>query len=225
MVKLSKYSNSFPNPRFMDEKDEIIAFGGDLNPNRILHAYRRGIFPWYSKNDPILWWSPNPRFILDLKNFKVQKSLQKLLNKHKYIIKFDTDFELIVGNCQKIKRKNQDGTWILDEVASAYIEIYKMGFAHCVGVYDDEELIGGLYGISIGGMFCGESMFSKVSNSSKIAFYYLVQKIIDYGFDFVDCQIPTQHLRNFGASEISRSRFLSILDEALLKKSYLYNWK
>jgi leucyl/phenylalanyl-tRNA--protein transferase len=224
MIKLSSHSLSFPNPKFAHDDDSIIAIGGDLNPNRVLNAYKCGIFPWYNADDPILWWSPNPRFVLYIKDFRVRKSLQKTIKRDLFEVKFDTDFDLIIKNCQTIKRKDQDKSWILDEVIESYTKIYELGFAHCVGVYINKELIGGLYGINFGGMFCGESMFSKVSSASKVAFYYLVQKLTEWGFDFVDCQVQTEHLASFGAKNISRDIFLKELEKTMQKKTFIGDW-
>lgn len=207
---LDKYSHSFPNPLYASD-DGLIAYGGDLNPNRIMTAYTKGIFPWYNKNDPILWWSPNPRLILELDDFKVSKSLQKTINKGIFEIKFDTNFRQTMIECANI-RKNKEGTWILDEVIDAYEKIHKMGFAHSFEAYFDGELVGGGYGINVGNIFCGESMFSKKSDASKVALYYLTKRLKDKGFKLIDCQIPSTHLESLGAKKIPRKEFLELLN-------------
>lgn len=212
---LDKYSYIFPNPK--DACDEgVLAYGGDLNPNRIIKAYMNGIFPWYNMDDPILWWSPNPRLILYPKKIKISKSLKKTINKNIFEIKFNTNFAKVIKNCSKLNRKNQKKTWILQEVIDAYISLHKMGFAHSFEAYFEGELVGGGYGIIIGDIFTGESMFSLKDDASKVAFYWLCQKLDKNGFNFVDCQIPSEHLKSLGAVEISRDNFL---DEVKLSLS------
>lgn len=210
---LNKYSHIFPDPKFACDEG-ILAYGGDLDPNRIITAYRNGIFPWYNENDPILWWSPNPRLILELNEFKVSKSLQKSINKNIFEVKFDTNFTQVMIECQKIKRNKQNKTWINNEVIKAYTKIHKMGFAHSFEAYLDGELVGGGYGIVIGDIFCGESMFSKVNDSSKVALYHLVQRLKKKNFRLIDCQIPTTHLKSLGAKTINRENFLNIIHSA-----------
>ncbi len=206
--QLSKYSYTFPNPR--EASDEgLLAWGGDLNENRLLTAYRNGIFPWYNENDPILWWSPNPRLVLYLNDLKVSKSLKR--NIKKYEVKFDTNFKEVIKACRDIR----DETWINREIIEKYTNLHKMGFANSVETYYKGELVGGLYGISIGRVFCGESMFSKKSDASKVALYHLVERLKRLNFHFIDCQIPTNHLKSMGAIEISRDRFLNELKKAL----------
>ncbi len=206
--QLSKYSYTFPDPR--EASDEgLLAWGGDLNENRLLTAYRNGIFPWYNEDDPILWWSPNPRLVLYLNDLKVSKSLKR--NIKKYEVKFDTNFKEVIKACRDIR----DETWINREIIEKYTNLHKMGFANSVETYYKGELIGGLYGISIGRVFCGESMFSKKSDASKVALYHLVERLKRLNFHFIDCQIPTNHLKSMGAIEISRERFLNELKKAL----------
>lgn len=160
ILPLDKFSYSFPNPS--DACDEgILAYGGDLSPTRLITAYTKGIFPWYNKTDPILWWSPNPRFILDLNEFKISKSLQKTINKNQFEIKFDTNFKEVMIECSKVKRANQKGSWIHKDIIEAYYKLYEMKFANSFEAYFDGELVGGGYGINIGNIFCGESMFAK----------------------------------------------------------------
>lgn len=212
---LDKYSHIFPDPKFACDEG-ILAYGGDLNPNRILSAYTHGIFPWYNENDPILWWSPNPRLVLDLDEFKVSKSLKKTIERNIYEVKFDENFTQTMIECQKIKRENQKGTWINDEVVVAYTKIFEMGFAHSFESYLNGELVGGGYGLNIGDIFCGESMFAKKTDASKVALYYLVQRLKKQGFKLIDCQIPTPHLQSLGAKKISRNEFLEIVEKALI---------
>lgn len=211
---LDKHSFTFPNPLHACDEG-LLAYGGDLNPNRIIKAYMNGIFPWYNKNDPILWWSPNPRLILDLNEFKTSKSLQKTIDKNIYEVKFDTNFKQVMTECSKIKREGQKGSWILPEVIDAYCEIFNLGFAHSFESYLDGELVGGGYGLDIGNMFCGESMFAKEKDASKVALYYLVQRLKKNGFRYIDCQIPTEHLKSLGAKEIKREIFLELVKDSI----------
>lgn len=210
---LDKYSFNFPNPLYANDEG-LIAYGGDLNPNRIITAYTKGIFPWYNQNDPILWWSPNPRMVLDLDEFKVSKSLAKTISRNTYEIRFDTNFEQTIIECANA-RKHKEGTWILDEVIEAYIKLHEMNFAHSFEAYYDGELVGGGYGINIGNIFCGESMFAKKSDASKVALYYLVQRLKNNGFKLIDCQVPSSHLESLGAKNISRKEFLSLVENSV----------
>ena len=214
----------FPNPRYA-ASEGLLAFGGDLSPNRLLTAYRKGIFPWYSADDPILWWSPDPRSILYPKDFKLSKSFRRVLRNGNFIVKFDHAFEEVIGYCSQVPREGQDGTWLLDEMREAYIELHHMGYAHSVEVYLDDELVGGLYGLSMGGAFFGESMFSLISNSSKVAFKALSDTLDSRGYDFIDCQVRNDHLVSLGAVDIPRDRFLHELDDSLKKSSDIGSWR
>jgi leucyl/phenylalanyl-tRNA--protein transferase len=207
--KLSKYNLLFPDPKSANESG-IVAWGGDLNPSRLIHAYQNGIFPWYSKDDPIIWWSTNPRLIMELDDFKLSRSLQKSMKKFHY--KFDANFSEVIKQCSSIKREKQNGTWIQDEVIEAYTVLHDMGIAHSVESYQEGKLVGGLYGVIVGKVFCGESMFSHVSDSSKSAYAVLVKHLKIWGYDFIDCQIPTEHLKSMGAKEVSREYFLDRLN-------------
>lgn len=204
---LDKNSYIFPDPIYAEDEG-LLAYGGDLNPSRIMTAYLNGIFPWYNESDPILWWSPNPRCILGFEDFKVSKSLRKVIDKNIFEIKFDTNFTQVMKECKNINRQNQEGTWIQDELIEAYTKIHKMGFAHSFEAYYNNELVGGGYGINIGNIFCGESMFAKKTDASKVALYFLIQRLKEKGFSFIDCQIPTPHLLSLGAKTMERKEFL-----------------
>ncbi|MHC3995139.1 leucyl/phenylalanyl-tRNA--protein transferase [Thiomicrolovo sp. ZZH C-3] len=205
-----RYELAFPDPRDADESG-IVAFGGDLSPSRLLLAYRSGIFPWYSKGDPILWWSPDPRLILNLEEFVLRRSLRKRL-KH-FEIRFNTAFGDVVRACATTPRPGQEGSWILPEMVEAYEVLHAMGHAHSVEAWQEGRLVGGLYGVEVGGMFCGESMFAHVSDASKAAFAALVEHLKARGFEMIDAQVPTEHLKSLGAIEVSRDYFLMRLEQ------------
>lgn len=204
---LDKNSYIFPNPIYAEDKG-LLAYGGDLNPSRIMTAYLNGIFPWYNESDPILWWSPNPRCVLNFEDFKISKSLQKVIDKNIFEIRFDTNFTQVMKECKNINRENQKGTWIQDELIEAYTKIHQMGFAHSFEAYYNGELVGGGYGINVGNIFCGESMFAKKTDASKVALYFLIQRLKEKGFSFIDCQIPTPHLLSLGAKTMERKEFI-----------------
>lgn len=186
----------------------IVAFGGDLKTERLIAAYKNGIFPWYSKGEPIIWFSPNPRCVLQPENLKIRKSLRPVLNKKKFQITVNQCFTEVIANCKNIERPNQDGTWITKEMQSAYIKLHQLNIAHSVEVWENEELVGGLYGLSIGNIFCGESMFSKVPNASRVGFIYFVKYLKSVGFKLIDCQIENPYLLSLGANAINRDDFL-----------------
>ncbi|NOQ31571.1 MAG: leucyl/phenylalanyl-tRNA--protein transferase [Helicobacteraceae bacterium] len=196
---------SFPDPA-KAIKEGVVAIGGDLSIERLLLAYKSGIFPWYSEEEPLIWWSPDPRFILELDEFKLRKSLRKKLSS--FEVKYNTAFEDVIEECSKIDRPGQKGKWLHEEMVKAYKELHTLGYAVSVESYQNKELVGGLYGIIIGRVFCGESMFSKVSDASKVAFNFLVEKLKKENFDFIDAQVYTDHLNSLGAKEISRDEFL-----------------
>jgi leucyl/phenylalanyl-tRNA--protein transferase len=206
-------SLKFPNSSEADP-DGLLAVGGDLTPERLLLAYNSGIFPWYENNQPILWWSPNPRMVLYPEKLKVSKSLQKLIKRETYEVTFNKAFSEVIKNCSSIKREGQGGTWITEDMEKAYIDLHKQGHATSVEVWRDTKLVGGLYGIDLPKkkVFCGESMFSSESNASKIGFYYLVSELAKKDYKLIDCQLYTAHLESLGAEEISRDLFLQILD-------------
>ena len=189
--------------------------GGDLTVDRLLTAYRSGIFPWYADGDPILWWSPDPRLVLYPQELSVSKSLKRVINKDLFQITYDKAFEAVIRGCAEIKRSYGEGTWITDEMKDAYCRLYRHGYAHSVEAWQAGKLVGGLYGVIIGRVFFGESMFSKVSNSSKVAFVRLVQHLKRLQFMLIDCQVKTDHLMRFGAREIPRKVFLEQLKKAV----------
>ncbi|WP_228200555.1 leucyl/phenylalanyl-tRNA--protein transferase [Arcobacter peruensis] len=211
---LDKNSYIFPDPNYANDKG-IVAYGGDLNPNRIMTAYLNGIFPWYNESDPILWWSPNPRCILQLDELKISKSLKKTINKNIFEIKFDTNFRNIMIECKKIREGiDKKGTWISNEIIDAYTKLHEIGFAHSFEAYYEGELVGGGYGVNIGNIFCGESMFAKKTDASKVAFFHLVQRLKENDFKMIDCQIPSNHLQSLGAKTITRKEFLNLVKES-----------
>lgn len=199
----------FP-PVHLAEPDGLLAVGGDLTQERLLLAYRSGIFPWY-EGDHILWWSPDPRFVLFPDQLKVSKSMQQLLKKEAFTFTINKDFESVINNCKTVSRREQVGTWITPEVKQAYIQLHKAGYAHSAEAWLDGELVGGLYGIRLGNVFCGESMFSKVSNASKYAFISYVQVLKQEGVQLIDCQVYTPHLESLGAVMIDRIDFMDLL--------------
>lgn len=190
------------------EEHGVVAIGGDLSISRLVLAYQMGIFPWYNPDEPITWWSPEKRMVLRPSEVKVSKSSRNLLNRNIFRVKFDTAFAEVLDQCQQIPRKNQDGTWLNEDLKSALLELHKLGLAHSVECWKGDQLVGGLYGISMGKMFFGESMFSNESNASKIAFISLCRKLESLQFERVDCQIHNDYLESLGAYEIKRSDFL-----------------
>ncbi|SNR17121.1 leucyl/phenylalanyl-tRNA--protein transferase [Tenacibaculum jejuense] len=201
----------FPAHEFAS-KEGVLALGGDLSVERLILAYSNGIFPWFNEDDPIVWYSPLERMVLYPDEFKVSKSMRQVLRKEDFQITMNKDFEGVISNCKSISRKDQDGTWITDDMKTAYLNLHQMGLAKSIEIWKNEELVAGLYGVDLGnGVFCGESMFSKVSNMSKVAFIYLVQEC-DY--TLIDCQVHNDHLESLGAKEIPREEFLKYLKGA-----------
>lgn len=203
---------TFPHPSLAEE-DGLLAVDGDLSPERLILAYRNGIFPWFSEDEPILWWSPNPRFILYPKDIKVSHSMKKLLKKNTYKISFDTCFRDVISNCSNLRKES--GTWITNDMIEAYCKLHELGYAHSVEAWYEGKLVGGLYGISIGKCFFGESMFSTMSNASKAAFITLCKKLEEKDYIMVDCQVYTEHLESLGAVNISREKFLELVEEGI----------
>ncbi len=207
----------FPDPTFaLEEPDGLLAVGGDLSPARLLNAYRQGIFPWYSEGEPILWWSPNPRAVLFPEQLKISRSLQKSLRKRRFRVTLDTAFAQVIAACSESrldKDGSQSGTWITEEMKQAYIALHRIGFAHSVECWEGEDLVGGLYGVSMGKVFFGESMFARRSDASKIGFAHLVKQLTAWEFALIDCQVHTDHLASLGAVDIPRENFLTLLDQ------------
>ena len=202
----------FPNVEAADA-DGLLAVGGDLSVERLLLAYQSGIFPWYEASQPILWWSPDPRMVLYINDFKVSKSLQKTIKSKVFTITFNQAFETVINHCATIKRAGQYGTWITKEMKQAYLHLHANGHALSFEVWQEDRLVGGGYGVDLPDqkMFCGESMFSLVSNASKVGFVALVNQCIAKGYKLIDCQVYTAHLERFGAKEISRTTFIKHL--------------
>ncbi|MFN8254557.1 MAG: leucyl/phenylalanyl-tRNA--protein transferase [Bacteroidales bacterium] len=209
-----EYIIEFPNPESAGEEG-LLAVGGELTPEYLISAYSNGIFPWFGEGDPILWWSPNPRLVLFPGEFKLSKSLAKTIKNKIFTYKTDNDFESVIKSCSLQPRKGQDGTWITKEMIDAYLHLHRLGIAHSFEVYRDGKLAGGLYGVSLGKAFFGESMFHLITDASKVAFYFLVEWCLKNEIHFIDCQQPTGHLISLGAREISRKEFLSKLKQAL----------
>lgn len=191
--------------------DGILAIGGDLSKERLMLAYKSGIFPWFEEDDPIIWWSPNPRMVLFLDELVVSKSMRNILNRNVFTVTFNQDFREVISNCQKIKRNGQNGTWITNDMTEAYCKLNELGVAKSVEVWQNNELVGGLYGIDLGHIFCGESMFSKVSNASKVGFIALVNQLKKENYTLLDCQVYNEHLESLGCREIHREDFMQIL--------------
>lgn len=211
MYWLRKDQITFPHANLANE-DGILAVGGDLSAERLIEAYQKGIFPWFNPEDPIIWWSPNPRFVLFPDEIKIAKSMRPYFNQNKFQISCDTSFEQVITACSKMARQGQQGgTWITDTMIEAYVNLHKLGYAHSVEVWQEENLVGGLYGISLGKIFFGESMFSDISNASKFGFISLVKKLTEKGYNLIDCQQETNHLASLGARAIPRRQFLALL--------------
>jgi len=192
-------------------RDGILAIGGDLSPERLQLAYKSSIFPWFEEGEPIMWWSPNPRMVLFLDELIVSKSMRNILNRNIFTLTFNQNFRDVISNCQNIKRDGQNGTWITNDMIEAYCKLNELGIAKSVEVWQDEVLVGGLYGIDLGHVFCGESMFSLVSNASKVAFIALVNQLKKEDYKLLDCQVYNPHLESLGCREIDRTDFMEIL--------------
>ena len=215
MISSTESHSSFPPvENALREPNGLLAVGGDLSPQRLLEAYSKGIFPWFNADEPILWWSPNPRMVLFPKEIKISRSLRKTLKKEHYQIRTDDSFTQVMHACAS-SRKGQTGTWIHPEMIAAYTALHDMGLAHCVETWMDGELVGGLYGVALGQVFFGESMFSRVSDASKIALVHLAKQLQRWEFGLIDCQVKTGHLTSLGAREIPRSEFSQQLDRLI----------
>ncbi len=227
---LSNTSPDFPPvDSALIEPSGLLAIGGDLSPERLISAYRQGIFPWYSADQPILWWSPDPRCVLYPHQLNISRSLRKTLKNQKFTVSYDTAFDQVLAGC-RAPRVYEENTWITDPMAKAYQQLHRLGYAHSVETWLNGELVGGLYGLSMGKLFFGESMFSRVSDASKVAFVYLVKNLAAYDFPLIDCQLANDHLLSLGASSISRIEFIAYLKTYLNqpiqpeKNPWLHPW-
>lgn len=213
----------FPPVHLADERG-ILAVGGDLSPRRLLLAYASGIFPWYSEDDPIIWWSPDPRFVLFPGELRVSRTMRQTLGRNIFRITADRAFAHVIESCRRPRRR-QDGTWITDEMTAAYVHLHELGFAHSVEAWAGDELAGGLYGISLGGCFFGESMFTEVNDASKAAFITMVRVLAGRGFELIDCQVHTGHLASLGARPIPRDEFTAILERHTNRETLRGSWE
>ncbi|MCP4372878.1 MAG: leucyl/phenylalanyl-tRNA--protein transferase [Deltaproteobacteria bacterium] len=214
----------FPPPH-LAEKEGLLAVGGDLSQDRLLLAYHMGIFPWYSDEEPVLWWSPDPRLVLYPKEIKVSKTLKRIIKKDKFHITMDHAFAGVIRECAQIRAENNEGTWINEDMMKAYFRLHQSGYAHSVEAWYEGGLIGGLYGVSLGKSFFGESMFTRISNASNVALVKLVEYLAALSFDMVDCQVRTEHMIRFGAREVPRDLFLQQLNESLGKQTIKGKWQ
>jgi len=225
VLALEEHTPFPPLQAALHEPNGLLAIGGDLSPQRLLAAYARGAFPWYSAEEPILWWSPDPRMVLFPQELKVARSLAQRLKRHDYVIRFDSAFREVMQACSATPRLGQDGTWVVPEMVEAYCRMHELGHAHSVETWMDGNLVGGLYGVAIGRMFYGESMFHHVTNASKIAFVHLVRYLQQHSFGMIDCQMKTSHLERFGAREIPRAEFALQLEELINMPHFYSQWK
>jgi leucyl/phenylalanyl-tRNA--protein transferase len=223
VFQLPEEEHLFPKVELAEE-DGLLAVGGDLSPGRLLTAYQMGIFPWYNEDSPILWWSPNPRWVLEPAQVHVSRSMAKVLKRGTFRVSFDEAFDRVIEACRAAPRPGQDGTWLVDDMVAAYNELHQLGFAHSVEVWQEHELVGGMYGISLGGCFFGESMFSKVTNSSKTALIGLARKLESHNFLMIDCQVHTPHLESMGAQEMPRSEFVKTIRKGMDMPMMRGNW-
>ncbi|PPD35602.1 MAG: leucyl/phenylalanyl-tRNA--protein transferase [Methylomonas sp.] len=217
-MQLTVLDPAFPQQHFpelikaLDEPNGLLALGGCLSVQRLLNAYRHGVFPWFNPGEPILWWSPDPRLVLFPEQLLISRSLHKTLRKNQFEIRFDSAFEQVIDACAA-PRTYSSGTWITDKMRNAYVELHRLGIAHSVETWHDHELVGGLYGIAIGKVFFGESMFHRKTDASKVAFAHLVNHLLAWDYQLIDCQVSSEHLLSLGATEIPRSQFANLLDQ------------
>ena len=214
----------FPPPEHAD-RSGLLAVGGDLSPERLILAYSEGIFPWYNEGQPMLWHSPDPRMVLWAPDLHVPRSLKKVIRQQRFELRMDTAFEEVIWKCADAKRADHDGTWITDEMLNAYVRLHALGLAHSVEAYQEGKLVGGLYGVSLGTAFFGESMFAAVNDASKVAFVSLIERLQEWGMNLIDCQVHTDHLERFGAVLWKRSRFLEALDKAMDEPTRQGKWQ
>jgi leucyl/phenylalanyl-tRNA--protein transferase len=214
-VFLSRDAHNFPDVESANE-DGLLAFGGNLEMNTLLNAYKKGIFPWYNANEPICWYSPDPRFVLFPHKLKVSKSMKAIIKKNEFTFSIDKDFAGVMRSCRVAKRKIGDGTWITDEIEKAYTTLFEKGYSHSAEAWHNTELVGGLYGVQLGKVFFGESMFAKKSNASKFAFTKYVEELAQGGIALIDCQVYTPHLESLGAEFIRRKKFTGLLNKLIV---------
>jgi len=222
LFRLSKRLD-FP-PAWLARSDGLLCIGGDLSPERLVLAYENGIFPWFSKDEPFLWWSPDPRLVLFPKDINISKSLNKKIKKNLFKVTIDNAFERTIVSCSGPRKNEHEGTWLVDEMIASYIKLHTQGYAHSIETWRDDQLVGGLYGVCLGGSFFGESMFSFESDASKIALVALANYLKQHSFDLIDCQVTTDHLLNMGACEISRNSFLDIIFKSVKRKDIKNIW-
>lgn len=211
-------------PPLEQAEDGLLAVGGDLSPERLLVAYRSGIFPWYDETLPILWHSPDPRCVLPVDRLHVGRTLRRVVTRRTYDIRYDTAFERVIRACQKTPRPGQDGTWITEEMARAYVVLHRLGYAHSIEAWHDGELAGGLYGVSLGRIFFGESMFAWKPNASKVALVHLAERVGRWGFSLIDAQVPTPHTVAMGAEEWPRAKFVDVLRREVAQPTRRGSW-
>jgi len=223
-VFLLKEDLIFPPPHLASESG-LLAVGGDLSPERLLLAYGQGIFPWYSDGEPILWWCPDPRLVLHPEQIKISRSLKRTLNKTLFRVTMDRAFEQVIKACARLRLESGESTWIVEDMIQAYCRLHAEGYAHSVEAWHGDELSGGVYGVSLGGVFFGESMFTRRSNASKVALVYLARQLSAWSFNVIDCQVTTGHLQRFNAREVPRSAFLALLHESLKMPTRRGSWK
>jgi leucyl/phenylalanyl-tRNA--protein transferase len=213
----------FPPVHLAD--DGLLALGGDLRPERLILGYTQGIFPWYAENLPILWHSPDPRMIMTTRDLIVQRSLRKAIRRRPYELRMDTAFRDVLLGCADVPRPGQTGTWLIPEMVDAYVKLHELGFAHSIEAWKDGALVGGLYGVSLGAAFFGESMFARATDASKIAFVAAVRQLEAWHVGLIDCQVHTEHLERFGAYEVPRARYLELLAVALDEPTRRGRWE
>lgn len=224
-MPLFRLSNqlSFP-PARLARSDGLLCAGGDLSSQRLVLAYQNGIFPWFSQDEPILWWSPDPRLVLFPENINISKSLRKKIRKNTFKITIDNAFEQTISSCARPRKNSHEGTWLIDEMIDAYIKLHDLGYAHSIETWVNNQLVGGLYGVNFGKSFFGESMFSFKSDASKTALVALANHLKKHSFDLIDCQVTTSHLVNMGACEIPRNLFLDIISQSVTKENRADIW-
>lgn len=216
---------SFPDPRdALSEPNGLLALGGDLSPGRLLSAYRRGIFPWYTEEQPILWWTPDPRAVLFPEQLKISRSLRKTLRGGTFTVTLDQNFVAVIQACSE-PRKDGQGTWLTEEMKNAYLNLHQLGYAHSAESWFEGELVGGLYGIALGRVFFGESMFARRTDASKVAFAHLVRQLQTWDFGLIDCQVASRHLASLGAVEIPREQFMALLENHCKRPSVSGPWQ